>query len=514
MAHSYAEQDKYNDSLKYLENVHVDQISTKHQIIYQYIQAVYHMYIGKAKEAYTTLTDILAMKEINYKRMQRWYGNSLLMYAAYEGIIKGNTTAINFIQQAKKQFVEIDNDALLAMSYNTEGMVYTALMDPELAVMSYQKSLDIYNQTNIDAKKSKVYFNLGGLHQKFCEYDQSIKYYKRAHGLATEKQELINIMGQLAIVLMYKTQFDEALLYLKETKTLCEELNDLLSLSRTYVTMGRINAEMKQFTSAHEYLSKGLEIQENISSYNYIIPTTLTYIGTTNLKEENATSANYHFHRARDYYDRNENKIGVDWVDSYLHKLDEKDVHYQNCAIFSQTSSNGIVQSIMDLFNHGMTYDISKFQSFDMQFLRDYDNLIFVSNADNNVIKYLSHISDRHIGFAFQYNPSLRSITVKHKDIEFDYGDYEKSHRKLFVLFMVINNPFGPINSKLWLILYGNKFNLERNIGEFIKHHGIVFKQMSPVDNKVCILKFDIDEHNTVQDIPILSNSFVASLMR
>jgi hypothetical protein len=27
-------------------------------------------------------------------------------------------------------------------------------------------------------------------------------------------------------------------------------------------------------------------------------------------------------------------------------------------------------------------------------------------------------------------------------------------------------------------------------------------------------LKFDIDEHNTVQDIPILSNSFVASLMR
>ena len=130
------------------------------------------------------------------------------------------------------------------------------------------------------------------------------------------------------------------------------------------------------------------------------------------------------------------------------------------------------------------------------------------------MVKYISKICLRKHGISFGFDTQLKSVTVEYKGHDFNYSNLERMQRKIFTIFMMITNPFGHSDSKLWLMLYGKKFNIEESIEDFIEVYGPIFKEMDASVNRFYVLKFDLDKNNRVQCIPVLNRQYIASFIR
>ncbi|MHA2253182.1 MAG: hypothetical protein ACXAD7_22665, partial [Candidatus Kariarchaeaceae archaeon] len=192
----------------------------------------------------------------------------------------------------------------------------------------------------------------------------------------------------------------------------------------------------------------------------------------------------------------------------------EQDADVQTTLLFHDHIPGSISDNIEQLFVNCVAFEMEKFSQVSREDLWDYDNIFLIANSDSDVVRFLSKICEKRYGLGFDYDSQFRSIKVTYKGQTFNYSTQEKLQRKLFAIFMMVPNPFGSTPSKLWLLLYGKKFNIEEGIQDFIEMYCPVFKEMRPETNQFYVLKFDLDEKNVVKKIPVLNRKYVASFLR
>ncbi|MHA2250463.1 MAG: tetratricopeptide repeat protein [Candidatus Kariarchaeaceae archaeon] len=514
-AFTFAEQEKIEDCRTYLEKIDPNILPIKYKIMYNTILAELYIDLGKIGESREVLSKTFEIKELQYKRMRRWYGTCLYVHAIIEVMFKGNRNALQDVTSAKNLFIEANNDYLLAKAYLIEGQLYTYLRESDLAIDAYEQSLELTTKLNLDYRIPKIYFNLGNVYKVFCNYDTSIEYYKQAYSLPNQGINQALILISMVDVMIYTSRHEEVLHYAEEAIQFFKDTNDLDNLSQTYDQLGHLYHGLKDYEQANSWYEKSLEIQQGIGEIHNRTPYTLMFSGINHVKREDHVIALHFLHQARNLFqlDKREEELVI--VDSYIQSItnQEKEEMGPHGIIFHHNTSNELSVSMQSLFNHSVTLEISKFHTVDRMLLYRYDNLVFLSNASNDTIKYFAQIVSDTFGLAFEYDYQLNSIMVEYKNIKFNYGDYEKSQRKLFAIFALMNNPFGHPDSKLWLLLYGNKFNIENNIRNFIDTYGSLFAQTSSNIDRFYILKFDINDQNEVMDIPILNNQYISSLL-
>ena len=79
----------------------------------------------------------------------------------------------------------------LSVLYHNLGLAYERTGDPASAIDFYLKSLEIKKEDNDYVGAFHTYMNIGIVHKRLREFDQSIKYYNRA------KQEFLKITNEI-----------------------------------------------------------------------------------------------------------------------------------------------------------------------------------------------------------------------------------------------------------------------------------------------------------------------------
>ncbi|MCW3070714.1 MAG: hypothetical protein JWO44_604 [Bacteroidetes bacterium] len=194
-----------------------------------------------------------------------------------------------------------------AKSISNRGIVSSCQGNPNKALELFNKSLDIFTETNdlnniskmqgnignvlkdqgSYAKALESYFkalklseglsnkrataihlaNIGNVYKAQLDYPKSLVYYFKALALAEELKDSRGIAADLSnIGIVYKSQgdYEKALVYYFKALKMAESLDYKLLIANTLGNIGNVYSVQKKYNEALDYLRKGLKIDEEL----------------------------------------------------------------------------------------------------------------------------------------------------------------------------------------------------------------------------------------------------------
>ena len=130
--------------------------------------------------------------------------------------------ALKLSQNALIASLKIDDDFLIAHSYNSIGVIYNELSNSSRAIEFYKKALFHAEKTNNDKLKNWIYGNLGSFY--YYDDNQALKgiiYYKKSLALAEKIKDIAQInFTKLNIAAAYFSinDFKSGIVYINQIK--------------------------------------------------------------------------------------------------------------------------------------------------------------------------------------------------------------------------------------------------------------------------------------------------------
>lgn len=178
------------------------------------------------------------------------YNNDLKKISAYNSVVK-NTIF-------KKTFLKYYAIALL-----NEGAYYNYTDRFEQAIISYKKSFKVAKQINFYEQCASNLQNIGTAFDFLGNSDSSFVYFTNALKYAYKSKNKSNIayvLTDLGYVNNTRGNTATAIENNLQALKIFEELNDIEGIERTYLALGRIFDNQKEFEKAILYYKKGLQI--------------------------------------------------------------------------------------------------------------------------------------------------------------------------------------------------------------------------------------------------------------
>jgi len=181
----------------------------------------------------------------------------------------------NLALQALEHAKEMDDSILMAMVYNTLGLLKRNFKLNEDALYYYNQSLNIYLRHNQDSIAAAIYSNLGELHSEIHDDSLSLSYYRRALSINRKTKNYswmtINYLN-IGSYLIEHGKPEEGFEYIQQGMAIAEEhdFNRLypylyINFSHYYSLMGdeqqAIYWANKSLQTAREYDNKVQELE-------------------------------------------------------------------------------------------------------------------------------------------------------------------------------------------------------------------------------------------------------------
>ncbi len=191
---------------------------------------------------------------------------------------------------------ELEIKSMTASTYLDIGLYYLIIGDNEEALVSYNKSLEIYKNQGKKISIAFVQKQCGYAYFLMGNFEEALEYYDKAFSVLNEArpQTWRFILSDLADVLIQVGDFDKALEYLEQLMPIHVGLNDQHGISMVLTGQGMIYWQKGMKEKGLELIEKSLEIRSKIGDKPREAAS-LSYLIKFNVELGNVTKAKDYF---------------------------------------------------------------------------------------------------------------------------------------------------------------------------------------------------------------------------
>ncbi|MCF7919588.1 MAG: tetratricopeptide repeat-containing sensor histidine kinase [Candidatus Cloacimonetes bacterium] len=172
--------------------------------------------------------------------------------------------ALELFLKALEYYLQKPQGWNLMSCYNNLGMCHLHLGNTEEAYNYYQLALEQAEKLNHPARET-ILMNIGNIHYNREEFDQALKYYKRAETMFRENNLVVNLGNvcyNLGLVYHQLGDREQSMTYFEKSYKLQKEINDPKGLSTSCVTIGSELLHLGRYDESYRYLQESLRISE------------------------------------------------------------------------------------------------------------------------------------------------------------------------------------------------------------------------------------------------------------
>jgi signal transduction histidine kinase len=177
-----------------------------------------------------------------------------------------NQKSLNKAKNALHFAVKLDDDELIAKSYNIIGLNFDEYLDSDKAIEYYQKGINYANLTDNDSLKQWLYNNLGNVYA-YSKVDiaKSILYYKKALTYAVkirDEVEINYIKQNIACAYFAEKKYNIGKSYLDEIANYVNSSGQVEARMTYNSLLGEYHDYLNNDSLAEKYYQKAVEISK------------------------------------------------------------------------------------------------------------------------------------------------------------------------------------------------------------------------------------------------------------
>ena len=229
-----------------------------------------------------------------------YFGRSYYQQSIYD-------RAAAYLSRAEEFYKRLGDQAGVAKTRNTLGMIYLRLGNYPKAMEDLLQALKIYETPGLEGEQTREGLaytnnNIGFLYYSMGHYNQALEYYLKAraiHESLDNKWGISIVLNNIAEIYREKKEYDKALSYYSQSLQLKEELGYRHGMATTLHNIGKVYEEMQNYPEALDYFKRALTIREEIDD-KIGINATLLHVGRINRKTGQTGAALEQVNRAMD----------------------------------------------------------------------------------------------------------------------------------------------------------------------------------------------------------------------
>lgn len=215
---------------------------------------------------------------------------------------------------------------------------------PDQAIIHYQNALDLAMTQGFDELESKIYNNIGTLHEDLKNYPTALKYYQKSLDKTTEIQDgygsaIANL--NIGNVYLSLNNIEESEVFISDSIVYGEKHNKTLLLAHCYHSMIKLYQSRNQEQKSLEYAPIAIE-KANISKDMYILFRIYNRIAIIYDSIKDYKNAEIYFKKSLEI----SNQIGMDELVPRIHeqmglfyqKNNQHDIAYDHFVSYYQAS--------------------------------------------------------------------------------------------------------------------------------------------------------------------------------
>lgn len=194
--------------------------------------------------------------------------DSLLLQTKYKESIKFSYKALN-------QSIELDNNNLIAISYNSLAGNYEEILEDNKALAIYEKAIYYAEKAKNDTLKIWFYNNIGNIYlNRKKNYEKGVSYYNKS----LEYAERLKDTGAGVLIKMNKSfalfqikKFDEAIENLNYSEKYIDYMRFPVTETSMYLLLGMKFSYLKENTKANLNFKNAIQISKENDFDAYLI---------------------------------------------------------------------------------------------------------------------------------------------------------------------------------------------------------------------------------------------------
>lgn len=211
------------------------------------------------------------------------------------------TTAVDYIEEALKLSLKLDNVRGEAYCYNSLGGLQFTMGNFKKSVKYYSNALTLFDGfENTEIGYYSSLKNIGASYEKLEEYENAIKYYNQFLKVASKKKiedDVVFATNGLARCNQALENFNDSEVYYQQAYTIEQKRNNPIGIVNASNNLGNFYESVNDSVSAFQYFDTSLVVAQNAT---FVSPTVTTTNGSTNDLAVQAT--NSYFFNADNYY--------------------------------------------------------------------------------------------------------------------------------------------------------------------------------------------------------------------
>jgi len=222
---------------------------------------------------------------------------------------------------------KMKNDNLIAMIKNIIGIYYYTYRDNYYLALSYFTEVEkIGSKIQSDPIKGMAANGLGLVHLRLISYDKAIVFFHLTADLCLKTDDIKHAAGafvNLCVCYLEKDSLSMALFYQEKALRMFLEIQDTLSICKSYLNLWLINSRLRNNALSSEYLNQALNYSKQIDNRETL---GLVYqnLGAFYLQNNQLNQAEDYFSKSLDIFSENAFKSYEMSADLALSNVEEK----------------------------------------------------------------------------------------------------------------------------------------------------------------------------------------------
>ncbi len=251
------------DSLLRLEKTYLKEDSVRAKLLYD-IARRYNAVDPSQGMKYAEMGVQLSAKQSDKK----FLANALSVLGSNSLLQADYPKALDSYQKALEINEQTGNIQGQGNNLNNIGLVYYSIFDYPRALEYYQKTLRINERTGNKNNLANCLGNIGNIYNELQDYANALEYYEKALALSESLGNLRNVAGNLGNIGNVYTQLKnnkKALEYKQRALKINEQLGNQSWIANNLGNIGNVYIQLADYPAALDYHNRALAIAEKIN---------------------------------------------------------------------------------------------------------------------------------------------------------------------------------------------------------------------------------------------------------
>jgi adenylate cyclase len=199
---------------------------------------------------------------------KKFLANALSVLGANSLLQADYPKALDSYQKALEINEQTGNIQGQGNNFNNIGLVYHAIFDYPRALEYYQKTLRINERTGNKTNLANCLGNIGNIYNELKDYSSALEYYEKALAISESLGNLRNVAGNLGNIGNVYTQLKnnkKALEYKQRALKINEQLGNQSWIANNLGNIGNVYIQLADYPAALDYHNRALAIAEKIN---------------------------------------------------------------------------------------------------------------------------------------------------------------------------------------------------------------------------------------------------------